>query len=89
MAADYTRRELLRRAPACVALAVVAVSARPGAALAQQKVAKAMVQYQDSPKAGHQCSTCANFVAPKSCKVVQGAISPKGWCSIWTPKASG
>jgi hypothetical protein len=89
MAAACTRRELLRHAPACVALAVVAVSARPGAALAQQKVAKAMVQYQDSPKDGHQCSTCANFVAPGSCKVVQGAVSPKGWCSIWTPRGRG
>ena len=82
MAEGISRRQLMCWAPACVALALAA----PRAALAQQKVAQAMVQYQASPKGGHQCSGCSNFVAPGSCKVVTGKISPHGWCSIWTPK---
>ena len=86
MTGEYSRRDVLAWTPACVALALAAASLAPRAAAAQQKVAKAVVQYQDSPKSGHQCSTCSNFVAPGSCKVVTGPISPHGWCSIWTPK---
>jgi len=59
MGEGYSRREILEKALACVALAVMALSAIPRAALAQQKVAKSMVQYQDSPKGGHQCAAGA------------------------------
>lgn len=86
MVEGCTRRELLRRVPTGVALALLAAALDSRAAEAQQKVAKSMVQYQDSPKGGHQCSGCSNFMAPSSCKVVEGTISPHGWCSIWTPK---
>jgi len=86
MGQSYSRREFLQRAPVVLAVGVAMLSLTPGAVLGQQKVAKAMVQYQDSPKGGHQCSTCSNFVSPASCKVVSGKISPHGWCSIWTPK---
>ena len=86
MANGYSRREILEKTPACLALAMLTLAAVPREALAQQKVAKSMVQYQDSPKGGHQCAGCSNFVGPTSCKVVSGNISPHGWCSIWTPK---
>ena len=88
MSHQYSRREILRGAPTCAALAMVMLSAAPRMALGQQKATKAMVQYQDSPKAGHQCSSCSNFVSPNSCKVVAGAVSPHGWCAIWTPKSA-
>lgn len=87
MSHEYSRREILQGAPACVALAMAMVSAAPRTALGQQKATKAMVQYQESPKAGHQCSSCSNFVSPSSCKVVSGTVSPHGWCAIWTPKS--
>jgi len=85
MTNGYSRRDVLRRVTAGLALTAVAVTL-PREAHAQSKVAKAMVQYQDAPNKGHQCSGCSNFVAPGSCKVVSGTISPHGWCSIWTPK---
>jgi hypothetical protein len=69
-----------------VALTVLTVTALSRPAEAQNKVAKQVVQYQDSPRQGHECSGCSNFMAPSSCKVVAGTISPHGWCSIWTPK---
>ena len=53
------------------------------AAHAQQKVSKELAKYQDSPKDGHKCSECAFFEAPKSCKAVDGDISPDGWCQLW------
>lgn len=86
MQQEYSRREILQKTPLCLAVTVAMLSAAPRPAFAQQKATKAMVQYQDSPKGGHQCSSCSNFVAPASCKVVGGKISAHGWCSIWTPK---
>ena len=86
MAMPCSRREILKVVPAGLAVVALAGALAPREAVAQQKVAKAMVQYQDKPKDGHQCSGCSNFVAPGSCKVVTGTITPRGWCSIWTPK---
>lgn len=50
---------------------------------ASAKAAQNVVQYQDSPKGAQQCSNCKWFEAPQSCKLVDGAISPKGWCTLW------
>jgi hypothetical protein len=81
-----SRREVLQAGLGSLSLAFLLSSVFRGTADAQQKVAKQTVQYQDSPKGGHQCSGCSNFVGPSSCKVVAGKVSPHGWCSIWTPK---
>jgi len=56
---------------------------------AQAKMAQAAVHYQPDPKEGHQCDGCNFFVAPNSCKVVDGEISPKGWCALWAAKKGG
>jgi hypothetical protein len=64
-----SRRALLR-AGAALSLGVLGSHALGTTAEAQQKVAKAVVKYQDAPRAGHQCSTCSNFVAPDGCKVI-------------------
>jgi hypothetical protein len=29
------------------------------------------------------CATCTLFAAPRSCKVVEGDISPNGWCKSY------
>ena len=29
------------------------------------------------------CATCTLFVAPRSCKAVDGEISPNGWCKAY------
>ncbi len=44
------------------------------------------VAYQPSPKDGHQCDGCMLFQAPSSCQVVDGTISPTGWCKLWAKK---
>jgi hypothetical protein len=59
----------------------------PLRARAQQKVAQSAAQYQASPKNGQQCSTCSHFQAPSSCQVVDGSISPNGWCALYTKKS--
>ena len=51
------------------------------------KVSKAQAQYQHRPKDDEKCGNCSNFVAPNSCLLVEGEISPEGWCVLWTKKS--
>jgi len=61
--------------------------AKPAATPAK-KVPQASVQYQAKPNGIQQCSTCMNFIAESNtCKLVEGNISPQGWCKLWVKKA--
>ena len=53
---------------------------------ASAKVAQRSVAYRGAPNATARCSNCALFQPPAACKVVEGVISPNGWCSIYAPK---
>jgi hypothetical protein len=77
-----SRRRLLQRT-ALGAAAVIAAQAKEAAAVI--KISKAAVAYQDHPNGDRQCSKCAQFQPPGSCKMVDGAISPQGFCRIFTP----
>ena len=51
------------------------------------KVSKAQAKYQDTPKGNQNCAKCLHFVAADStCKVVEGKVSPQGWCKLWAAK---
>jgi hypothetical protein len=54
---------------------------------AQQKASKAAMKYQDKPNGDQKCSNCLQFEPPGSCKVVEGTISPNGYCIAWVKKA--
>jgi hypothetical protein len=62
------------------------------AALAQAKASKQAMKYQDQPNNGQRCDTCMQFVpgakpgANGTCKVVDGPISPHGWCIAYVKK---
>ena len=64
---------------------LVALLAASGPARAA-KLSKGEVQYRDRPNSGKDCDDCIQFVpganpgATGSCKVVEGAISPHGYC---------
>ena len=59
---------------------------------AQAKSSKSAMKYQDHPKGSAKCSGCKLFINGKNakamgtCKVVDGSISPNGWCIAYTPK---
>jgi hypothetical protein len=57
----------------------------PQQALAQGggKMSKQQAEYQDSPKGIAMCATCSLFDEPHACKVVDGEISPNGWCKAY------
>jgi High potential iron-sulfur protein len=50
---------------------------------AGEKLSKQQAAYQDSPKGIQMCATCTLFEAPHSCKVVEGEVSPNGWCKAY------
>jgi hypothetical protein len=89
------RRTVLRKvlAAGCALCVPIAWGAETSPSKAPQtggakskKVSKAQSKYQDKPNGKQQCTLCNNFVAPNSCNLVEGKISPNGWCSLFTPK---
>ena len=79
-----SRRTLLKGAAAvtCVALA----SAFAGKAFAA-KSTKAAANYQDKPKGDMKCSNCNFFMPDGTCSLVDGSISPEGYCTLYVKKA--
>lgn len=52
------------------------------------KMAKAAAQYQTQPKGDQRCAACLHFIAASNtCQLVEGPISPDGWCMLWVKKA--
>lgn len=73
-----TRRRIIR-----AMLAVAGSVALGSTARAQRKLSKSEAQYQDHPNDIQTCSACTLFVRPHACKVVEGDISPDGWCRLF------
>ncbi len=79
-----SRRDLLRGAAATVGgAAILAGTTLP----AEAKMSTKAAGYQDTPKDGAACSTCALFKAPNTCTLVDGDISPNGWCRFYAKKS--
>lgn len=85
-----TRREFVAGAIVLPALAGAILSATTAA---QAKGSQAQFKYQDKPNNGHKCSACSFFIPGKpttrdgTCKIVEGGISPNGWCTAFAPKS--
>jgi hypothetical protein len=51
------------------------------------------MKYQDKPNGDQQCNNCQFFVPGKksqdngTCQVVEGSISPQGWCTAYSKKS--
>jgi hypothetical protein len=76
---QLSRRSLLRSAVG--ATGVLAATLNP--ALAQPKISKVAVNYQDHPDGDKRCDKCIQFQPPDACKLVEGSISPQGSCRIF------
>jgi hypothetical protein len=42
--------------------------------------------YVSHPVFGNECSWCVHFIAPSSCQIVMGTISPHGHCKFFATK---
>ncbi len=83
----FSRRVFLGRTAAMGGLGATIDWTCAGPAAAQGRVPKAAAEYQDRPKADQHCALCVNFVAPDSCRIVQGTISPNGGCRFFARKS--
>jgi hypothetical protein len=51
------------------------------------KTTKAVVKYQEKSTTGKKCQDCLHFIPETStCKLVDGKINPKGWCTFYLNK---
>jgi hypothetical protein len=84
IAPSVSRRRFLRAS----SMFVVAVPAAVVAPCARaNKADKSDVSYRDKPGAnGKRCGGCASFVAPRACRVVDGDVSPDGWCIAYSER---
>lgn len=83
-----SRRSILRGATLLAGgAAAVAASIAPTAAQSG-KMSQQAAEYQNGPKSGQKCLDCSFFVSPSSCKLVDGTISPVGWCKFYAKKTS-
>jgi len=82
------RRVLLRGATTLFALVTMAMGPQ-----ARAKAAKADFQYRERPHNGATCSQCKLFspdaANPSSgtCAILEGPVSPNGWCIAFSAKA--
>lgn len=89
---SVSRRAFIGNAALLAGAAAAPVLIVSPVASAQQKVPQASVKYQDKPNGDKKCSNCLQFIpgssptANGSCKVVDGTISPNGYCQIWVAK---
>ncbi|MHB1677193.1 MAG: high-potential iron-sulfur protein [Sulfuriferula sp.] len=88
---NVSRRTFLKTATLLASIAAIPVAVMSKEAFAA-KMAKASMQYQDHPKDNLDCSKCTQYIPGKSakadgtCKLIDGAISPNGWCLAFAPK---
>ncbi len=80
---DMPRRTLLRIG-LFGAGAVALLAAMPAAAAT--KLSQKAASYQATPKGAQRCDNCNQFQTPGACKIVDGEISPSGWCALYVAK---
>lgn len=86
-ASSFTRRNFLSAASiGCTAIVAVAL-VDPAVAEPKKKFTQQQAHYQPTPKSGQRCQNCALWQAPTSCQVVDGQVSPAGWCILYQAKA--
>ncbi|MEO6835013.1 MAG: high-potential iron-sulfur protein [Candidatus Tumulicola sp.] len=88
-----TRGEFVQSAVVLPALAGLLFTAAAAPARAA-KGSQAQFKYQSKPNGSKKCSNCTFYIQGKTatangtCKIVEGVISPNGYCSAYSAKSS-
>ncbi len=89
-----SNRSTVTRRTALSGLIVLPAFARLcGSAIAYSKETKEKLGYQSFPHGDERCLHCRVFhpgkppTGPGTCDLVQGAISPNGWCRVFVAKS--
>ena len=90
---NESRRTLIRSGITVAAVAATGLLKTTPARAQATKASQAVAMYQATPHGKDQCDNCIHFIPGKTptangtCKVVDGVISPKGWCVMYARKA--
>ncbi len=90
-AAYITRRSFLGGA---IALPVLAAAGTRAVRADSSKAPQSSMRYQSTPNGSMHCGGCKFFVpgsdasADGSCQIVDGSISPNGYCIAYSPKGA-
>jgi hypothetical protein len=77
-----SRRRAIGQLTCTIGGVAVFVAATP----ADAKMTLKAAGYQTTPKDGQSCANCALYRAPAECTLVDGDISPNGWCRFYSKK---
>ena len=83
---SVSRRDFLNIA-AIGSGAVIAIGMSSSAPAEPKKFTQKQAHYQPVPKSGQRCQNCALWKAPTACQVVEGTVSPAGWCILYQAKS--
>jgi hypothetical protein len=87
MTDSLPRRSLLAKAILAIAAAGVFLPRATAQELKEEdKIKKTDALYQYQPKGQQRCAICLQFLPPNRCRIVQGAISPMGWCQYFAAR---
>jgi len=88
-----SRRRVLKAAVTAGGFALLARALESAAQQAPKatlkKRSKEAVGYRDAPNEGRSCAKCVLYVGYGECVLVEGEVSPNGWCVQWTPATMG
>jgi hypothetical protein len=82
---QVSRRDFLFTAAAGTGT-IIGVGLVASPANASNKMSQKAMQYRTTPNGNQRCDSCANWLPPASCKLVDGPIVPTGWCMLYRPK---
>jgi hypothetical protein len=82
----YISRRVVLQGAQFAVTAGIAAQASSCAGIIGPKLSKEDAKYQDMPSGQQRCAGCVHFEAPNACSVVEGTISPNGWCKRYSAK---
>jgi hypothetical protein len=84
-----SRRGFLLGAAAGACTAALSAGAQNKPQPGLRKRSREEVRYQNEPYLGRTCSRCVLYQGDGVCVILDGAVSPQGWCSQWVPNTMG
>ncbi len=83
---NFSRRSLLRNIGIGGTALAALTAASVRSSLADGKLPKSQAKYQNAPNGDRRCASCVHFASPSSCDIVDGDVSPQGWCQFFGQK---
>jgi High potential iron-sulfur protein len=88
-----SRREALKRAcgviGALAAAPMVPAAEKPAVPKGLKKRSRESVGYRDFPYENRSCAKCMLYLGDGECAIIDGKVSPDGWCNQWIPPTFG